>query len=271
MEQHAFERVRLRAGDERDALEGRSGRGAHHHAHVVRAEADEPGAYRLVGAARYLRVAWLHLDAVWRGRFGAPRNDQQRREAVADVRGAERNHQRRHGRDRRQHHALVPERRAFRHAAIVERAALGDRALDQLLDEPRRVRPAAGFGEGSRLDGADEGRFERGIALLEIHRHLCIAHAAAQRPDQAVAQQADEHRDGDDAEGDDRSGAEPEGLEPGGGEQQRQHRAGDDDHGAAQRELHAPPVPDASDDVDELEVMVHVGALPQGKISISRP
>ena len=56
--------------------------------------------------------------------------------------------------------------------------------------------------------------------------------------------------------------AEAERFEARGREQQREHRAGDDDHRAAQREPHAPPIPDPADDVDELCPMVHVAALP---------
>ena len=55
-------------------------------------------------------------------------------------------------------------------------------------------------------------------------------------------------------------GAEPERLEPRGREQQREHRAGDDDDRAPQREPHAPAVPYPADDVDELGAMVHVAA-----------
>ena len=47
-------------------------------------------------------------------------------------------------------------------------------------------------------------------------------------------------------------------------------RAGHHHHRAAEGELHPPPVSDASDDVDELEAMVHVWALPKGQISTRR-
>src|SRR3954462_4095613 len=103
--------------------------------------------------------------------------------------------------------------RALDGAAVVERAALIHRLLDQFLDEARRMcRRSAIRG---RFDGADDGGFEAWIAFLEVHRDLRVGDAAPQRPHEPVEQQADEYGDGDDPERDDRRRAEPERLETG--------------------------------------------------------
>ena len=81
---------------------------------------------------------------------------------------------------------LIAKRGALRDAAVVERAALVDRLLDQLFNQARRVCRAAGFGVRRRFDGADQRGFERRIAFLEIHRHLRVGDAAAERPHEAV-------------------------------------------------------------------------------------
>ena len=110
------------------------------------------------------------------------------------------------------------------------------------------------------LDRADDRRFERRIFLLEIQRDLRIGDALAQRPDERPAEQRDEGADGDDPEGDDRGRAEAKRFETGRRQQQREHRAGDDDNRAAQRDALPPPISDAPNDLDELgPVMVHVG------------
>ena len=128
----------------------------------------------------------LDVDLVRRRRFSALEREQ-RRQAVADIRRSQEDREGGHGRDAREHHAVIAKRRALRDAAVVERPALVDRLLDQLFDQARRVRGAAGFGVRRRFDRADQRGFERRIAFLEIHRHLRVGDAAAERPDQAVA------------------------------------------------------------------------------------
>src|SRR6185295_1024583 len=100
------------------------------------------------------------------------------------------------------------------------------------------------------------------IAFLEIHGDLRVGDPAPQRPHEAIEQEPDEHRDRQDAEGDDGGRAEPERLEAGRRQQQRQHRAGHHDDRSSQGEPHAPAIPDAADDVDELGAIVHGAALP---------
>ena len=75
-----------------------------------------------------------------------------------------------------------------------------------------------------------------------------------------------------DAERDDGGRAEPERFEARRREEQREQRAGDDDDRAAQRQLHAPAVADAADDVDELQTTIgaaesvsHVGHSPSSR------
>ena len=126
-------------------------------------------------------------------------------------------------------------------AAVVERAALRDRLLDELVDEARRMRRRSAVGRG--LDRADDRGLERRIALLEIHRHLRVGHAPPQRPHQAVEEQADEHGDHDDAERDDRWRAEAEATR---GPRPRGAAPAcvpaNDDHGAPQGEPQAPAI-----------------------------
>ena len=151
-------------------------------------------------------------------------------------------------------------RRPLDRAAVVHGAALINRLLHQLVDQPRRMglRPLA----GGRFNRADDRRFEPRVALLEVHRHLRVRDPPTERPHQAVQQQADEHRDDDDPEGDDGGCAEPERLQARGGEEQRQHRAGDHHHCASQREAAAPAIPHPTNDVDQLRAWVHCADSP---------
>ena len=109
-----------------------------------------------------------------------------------------------------------------------------------------------------RFDRADDRRFERRVAFLEIHRDLRVGDPAAQRPDEAIEEQRDEYRDDDDAEGDDCRGAEAERLEPGRRQQERQHGAGHHDDRAPQGEPEAPAVSHLTNDVDQLRAWIHV-------------
>ena len=260
VEQHAFERARLRARDERHAVERRARRRPHHHADVGCGEPNQPRLHGLVRAARNLGVAGLNLDAVRTGGFGAARDDEERRQAVAQVRRTVCDSQCGYRCDSRQRGGVTLDRRSLDRAAVIERAALIHRLLDQLFDQARRMRGRPAVCRG--LDGADEGGFERRIALLEIHGHLRVGDVAPQRPHEAVEQQRDEHRHRQDAEGDDRGGAEAERLEARGREQQREHGAGQDDDCAPQGEPEAPAIAHPTDDVDELRAMVHVAVLP---------
>jgi hypothetical protein len=128
---------------------------------------------------------------------------------------------------------------------VIHLTALIDRLLDELLDEARRMGRRS-IADG-RFDGADDLRFERRIAFLQVHRHLRVADAAAERPDKPVQQQADKNGDGYDAERNDGRGAEAERFEAGRREQQRHDRAGDDDEYAAKGEALPWSLPGAID------------------------
>src|SRR5262245_43741640 len=104
---------------------------------------------------------------------------------------------------------------------------------------------------------ADDRGLERRIAFLEVHRDLRIADVLAHRPHEGPADKAGEDGDRKYAEGDNRAAREAEGLEPAGGEQQREQRARDHDHGAARREFQAPAIAHSSNDVDELQALIH--------------
>ena len=72
----------------------RAGARAHHQLTSFDGEAVQLGRDRLIGAARHLGVAGRDFDLVRARRFGAARDDEQRRQAVAEERGAERDEQR---------------------------------------------------------------------------------------------------------------------------------------------------------------------------------
>ena len=212
MEQHPFERPGLIGRwQQRHALELRVGRAPHQHRGILRGEADQLRADRLVGAARHFRGARRHVDAVRARRLCGAIDDEQRRQTVTQVRRTERDDERRNGGDCRERDPVAAHRCAFDDAAALHGATLLDRLLDELLDQTRRmIRRAA---VGGRLDGADDGGFERRIAFLEVHRHLRVGHAAAERPDESVHEQRDEDGDRDDAKRDNRGRAEAERLE----------------------------------------------------------
>ena len=105
VEEEAFEAGAFLARDERHALERRARVGADHQRRFDRGEPAERGLDRLVCSPWNLRVARRDVDLVGAGRLGASRDDEQRRQTMAQERRAERHEQRRrasNGSQRRQ-------------------------------------------------------------------------------------------------------------------------------------------------------------------------
>ena len=186
----------------------------------------------MVGSARDRGTAGPDLNLVRTGGFRAPRQDEQRRQAVPQIGRAEYHEQRRRRKHAAHRHEVTAHRSAIDGALRFERAAFLGGELDESIDERRRMIRRGGF---DGFDGAQDLGFERAVVFFEVQRHLRIAHAAQQRLDDGAQQQRHDDKRDRDAEADDRGGGKLERLEPGGGEQERERRAADDDDGAAQR------------------------------------
>ena len=261
VKQHAFKRAVRRgvcAGrrDERHPFERRARRRTHHHAGILRGEPDQLRPNRLIAAARHLDTAWRHVDPVRTGGFRAARDDQERRQPVPQVAGTQGHDHRRDRGDGGEGERVPPDRCVVGGVAAFNRYAAIDGLLDEAVDQLGRVIGRSAV--GCRFNGADDGRLERRIALLQIHRHLRIGDAAAQRPYQSIRQQPHEDGDGDDAKRDNGGGAEPEGLEARRREQQRQNGPRHHDDGAAHGQPETPAVAHAANHVNESGSMVHI-------------
>ena len=256
MEEHPLELRGLARGDERNAFELRALRAARHQRGVLVREADQTRSDLLVGAARDLRVAGRDLDRVGARLLSGARHDEQRREAVPQIRGAEDDEQqRRHGHAAECHR--VPLQRPAIHVVAAHRVtALIDCLLDELLDQVRRV-ILRDRRSRRRLDGAQNRGFELRIVFLEVHRDLRIADLPAQRTHEEQPHERGEHGDGDDAERDDRAGRETQRFEARGGQEQRQQRADHDEHDAANGQLLPPAIADGADDFEEFSSAIH--------------
>ena len=163
---------------------------------------------------------------------------------------------------------MAAERDVIGRLAVIDRAALIDRLLNELFDELRRCARlrAAGLHVARRLDGADDRGFELGIRFLQVHGDLGIAHAAPHRLDEREVEQPEEDHERYDAEPDDRRDAEAERFEARREEQQRQDGSGHDDHESAHREPLAPAVAHVANDVDQFAASVHLGCSPFGSL-----
>ena len=214
VEQHALERCRARrAATSGTRSNAPLGVAAHHQRRVARREADQLGLDRLIGAARHLGVARRDLDPVRAGRFGAARDDQQRRQACRRNAGP-------NVMSSAAAAAIAAERQQLApHAVALDRAAVVERRGTARSPARRASRPGAASGRRSDPPSTVAStalrmrRLERRVAFLEIERDLRVGDAAAQRPDQADAQQPGEDGERDDAERDDGGGAEAQRLE----------------------------------------------------------
>jgi hypothetical protein len=128
---------------------------------------------------------------------------------------------------------------------------------------------------GGGFDRADDRGFEGRVAFLEVHRDLRVADAASQGEHERPREEHKEDGERDDPERDDRGRGESERFESGRRREQREQRARYDHDGAPRREPHAPAIPHAPDDVDELHAMVHVAAssveqiTPAGRLTLA--
>ena len=137
-EHHPFEGVRVRRRDERQALE-LSARVAHHQRDVLRREAHQLRADRLIAAARDAGVPGQDFDLVRARRFRALRQLQQCREAAPDVCGAERDEERGdHGESRQGHRVPAQPGPIDRHA-VLDRAALRNGLLNEPFNQLLRL------------------------------------------------------------------------------------------------------------------------------------
>ena len=133
------------------------------------------------------------------------------------------------------------DRLAIDRMTLLHRPALGDRLIDEFFDQMRGVILRDGRIRG-RLDGAQNGRFERRVVLLEVQRDLAVGDLPAHRAGQELPDQRHEHADGHEPEGDDGRRAEPERLEARCRQEQRQKRSRDDNHRAPDGQALAPAV-----------------------------
>ena len=177
-EHHAFEGIGVRAGDKRQPLVLRGAGGEHHQRDVLRREANQLGAHRLIATARHVGVLGCDFDLVRARRFRALRNLQQRREAAPDVRGAERDEERGSQGEGPQGDGVPLQPRAIDRHAVFDGAAL----RDGLLNKPfNQLLGLALFRRRRRLDGAQNRRLKRGIVLFQVERDLCVGHFLSQR------------------------------------------------------------------------------------------
>ena len=137
MEQHAFEGSRIPGGRERHALEYGVSAGPHHESGVGRFEPDEPRRHGLIRSTRHRRAAGTDVNLVRTRRFRASRNDQQRRHAVAQVRGTKREEQRGRRDDRACREQVSKRRAAVDRLGRCARSAAFHRERDELVDERR--------------------------------------------------------------------------------------------------------------------------------------
>ena len=137
MEQHAFEGSRIPGGRQRHALEYGVRAGPHHQSGVGRFEPDEPRRHGLIRSTRHRRAAGTDVNLVRTRGFRAPRNDQQRRHAVAQVRGTKRQEQRGRGDDRACREQVPKRRTAVDRPGSRTLPAAFHRERDELVDERR--------------------------------------------------------------------------------------------------------------------------------------
>jgi len=131
VEQYALESPRFGTRDERNALVLRALRGTRHERGILRREADQARGDRLIRSARDLRVSGRDLNRI-RTRFrGGAREDQHRRQPVAQIGRSED-----HEQERRDGNAGDRRRVALQRLLIDVVSALGGSALfDGLFDE----------------------------------------------------------------------------------------------------------------------------------------
>ena len=112
-----------------------------------------------------------------------PETRQQRGRALPEVRGAEQEDQQRDDDGARDNRRVAAKRLCFEPAALFDGGAPLDGLLDQTPRERGRVRWRVLFG----FERAQDGGFERRLALFEIERDLLVADAAPLRQHEEVA------------------------------------------------------------------------------------
>ncbi len=240
-------------GDHRHDVPGRAGRRLHEQVDVVRLEPDELGRHREVRPAGDGDVAGLDEDAVGAGLVEAPGRDHQGRRAVLQLRRRQDEREEGGGRRegepaRRLPHLLPLDRRPQ-----VEVVAPFDGVAHEPLDEGRRVVGALGPGPPlGLLEGAQHARVERGLVLLEVEGHPLVGHPPGQGPDQVPEGQPRDRQPRQEPERDDRPRREPEELEAVRRGEERAEPRRQHDREAAQGNPHAPPVPYAANDADQV-------------------
>ena len=193
-----------------------------------------------------------------RGRLGVTRDDEQRRHAVAKKLWAEHHQQRRSHKAAAERERQTPHHFATDGLAVVERAHLRDRILDDAIEQRlRHFRLARARRFRRHLHRTDQLFLQRRILLFDVERDLIVGDAAAQRPEQPHGHQRDDRDKHDNAETQDRFRRKGQRLQA-----RRRQDEGEDDAGqhketAAQRELHAPPLADVLDDLDQFCACVH--------------
>ncbi len=233
----------------RHPLVGRGRRLAQNDGGVWRLEAGERGVDRLVGAARHGGISRGDVDAIRRGGFDGARDDQERRERLTEIRGAERKNRERRGGDDAGGHRVAAKRLPLDAATILDFLAALERRLEQPPHQRRRhlLRTAGTL----RVQRGDDRRLERRLVFFEVERDLFVADLAQQWTDDEPAG-GRENRDADNnAEGEDGVGTEAQRFEREGSGDQYQRCGAKKSRGAAQGQLHAPAGADLANDVNQ--------------------
>ena len=239
--------------NQRNRLPRGLGGAAHEQVDVVRLETGELRGHRQVGPAGDGDVARLDRDAVGAGLVEVSGGGHQRRRAVLQVRRPEDEREQGRGRGRRQPARGPPDLLPLDGGAQVEVLTALDGRAHEPLDEGRRVVGALGAVSALGLfESAQQARVERRLVLFEVERHPLVGHPPGQGPHHVPERQPGQGQPRQGAECDDRPRREPEDLEAvrrheEGGETGRQH-----DRQTAQGDAHAPPVPHAADDADQV-------------------
>ena len=240
-------------GNQRNRLPRGLGGAPHEQVDVAGLEPEELRGHREVGPAGDGDVARLDRDAVGAGLVEIAAGRHQRRRAVLQIGRSEDEREEGGGGNQGQPARRSPNLLPLDRRLQIEVLAALDRRAHEPLDEGGRIVGALGAVAPLRLfQGAQQARVERRLVLFKVERHPLVGHPPGQGPDQVPERQPGQGQPRQGAERDDRPRREPEEFEAVRRHEERGETGRQHDRETAQGDAHAPPVPYAADDADQV-------------------